>query len=109
MAKRWHQRGHSRDKMESSLLGPASSLRHCEWGSPQQRRQEGSLLRLKHVPPPPSPPGSAKTQFSALSKHMSSFRSDPDLPLQSLVLAKQKRKMGDWACPARGSEGFAQG
>lgn len=58
------------------------------------------------IPHPPSPPGNAKTQFSALSKYMSSFESDSDLPFQSLLLAKQERKMRGRECTQVGSEGL---
>lgn len=36
---------------------------------------------------------------------MSSFLSDPDLPQQSLMLAKQRRKKRDWACRTSGLRG----
>lgn len=87
--------------MESGLLGPAGSLKQCEWWSLQQRGQERSLLQLKQAHLPQLPPGNAETQCSALSKYMSSFLSDPDLPLQSLMLAKQEKEerldRGKWA------------
>lgn len=40
---------------------------------------------------------------------MSSFLSDPDLPSQSFLLAKQRRKKRDWACRTSGLRGPCMG